>query len=376
MKTLYEPKPKDTGFALSGTVLINVILSLGISVVLSVIAIVMVESGQYMNTQEAANDLRTNLGINWFIQILLHFLILAGGLIYLVIRKADIGREMGYKKFMSGKDLVLTILYTFSYIVIMLPINSIYISLLQALGYDVNTAVVSFPMFGSIAGIILAYFAIACLPPLSEELMFRGLAINGLKSLGKWPAVLLSSLCFAFMHMNPVQYLNAFCGGIVMGLVYWKTKSIWAGAIVHFINNAVSVTESLLIEVNQITDQVLNAFLANNLWVGLLFLLLILLSIVGIVLCTLYFAREKGKPNSAAPNPMYGGQLTAQTMSQGTMSNFYFYGGSYYNPNLQAGPAGSMFQEQKRRRNRDLLIGLAFAAPGIVVCLLMTIFSF
>ena len=399
----FQPKPIDAGFALSGTVLINVILSLGVTLVLAFMAVFMALGGQYGSPDEAVAALENDMGIQWFLQILLHFCILAGGLIYLVIRRADIGKEMGYKRFMSWKDLLMTVAYTFSYILIMLPVNAVYIALLEAMGMDLSSSASSSPMFASVAGIILGYFAIACIPPFSEELMFRGLAVNGLKKLGKWPAVLLSALCFAFMHMNPVQYLNAFCGGIVMGLVYWKTKSIWSSAIVHFINNAVSVTESVLIEVNQVTDQMLNSFLEQHAWVAVVFLLLILSALAGIVLCTLYFGRERRpilriraegqvQPGQAPPLPMNGmrefgtaAPVLPETVAQPVYGNPT--GGAPCSPVMPPyapygmyawglSPAQWAAQQERARNKRDLLIGFAVAVPGIVVCLLMTLGSF
>ena len=171
----------------------------------------------------------------------------------------------------------------------------------------------------------------------------------------------------------------------------------------HFINNAVSVTESVLIEVNQVTDQMLNSFLEQHAWVAVVFLLLILSALAGIVLCTLYFGRERRpilriraegqvQPGQAPPLPMNGmrefgtaAPVRPETVAQPVYGNPT--GGAPCSPVMPPyapygmyawglSPAQWAAQQERARNKRDLLIGFAVAVPGIVVCLLMTLGSF
>ncbi len=73
-----------------------------------------------------------------------------------------------------------------------------------------------------------------------EELVFRGYVLNNLMdSMGKWPALLISSFLFAFLHnANPgfswLPALNIFIAGILLGLNYIYTKNCWFGILLHF----------------------------------------------------------------------------------------------------------------------------------------------
>ena len=53
-------------------------------------------------------------------------------------------------------------------------------------------------------------------------------------------AWLVSSLFFGILHGQPVQVVNAFVVGLVLGYVYIATDSLWAAMILHALNNAVA----------------------------------------------------------------------------------------------------------------------------------------
>lgn len=74
--------------------------------------------------------------------------------------------------------------------------------------------------------------------PLLEELFCRGIILRGLlKHLTPVKAILWSAAIFGVIHMNPWQAIPAFLIGIMMGWIYWKTRSLWATIFFHFINN-------------------------------------------------------------------------------------------------------------------------------------------
>ncbi|MDR2090256.1 MAG: CPBP family intramembrane metalloprotease [Clostridiales bacterium] len=87
--------------------------------------------------------------------------------------------------------------------------------------------------------LILDLFLVAALPAVFEELTFRGILLGAYKDNPK-TGVLLSAFLFALMHMNIQQFLYAFVGGIVMGYVVIKTRSIVSSMIIHFCINAFS----------------------------------------------------------------------------------------------------------------------------------------
>ncbi len=97
--------------------------------------------------------------------------------------------------------------------------------------------------------VILLVFSSAIIPAFSEELLFRGVILSNLKPYGKGMAVIVSALLFGLMHMNAAQLLYATAAGIVLGLVYVKTNSLWLCVLIHFCNNFFSILENYMYEI-------------------------------------------------------------------------------------------------------------------------------
>jgi uncharacterized protein len=85
---------------------------------------------------------------------------------------------------------------------------------------------------------ILAFVTIVVLAPLLAELLFRGIILDGyLKNYSPVNSILISAFLFALIHGNLAQGIGAFVMGIVMGLLYWRTKSLLLCIALHFTNN-------------------------------------------------------------------------------------------------------------------------------------------
>lgn len=74
--------------------------------------------------------------------------------------------------------------------------------------------------------------------PIIEEILFRGIILNGLlKKYSPAKAILFSSLLFSIFHGNLPQMFNALAFGILLGFIYIKTKSLYAVTFSHIIAN-------------------------------------------------------------------------------------------------------------------------------------------
>ncbi|MBT2620206.1 type II CAAX endopeptidase family protein [Chryseobacterium sp. ISL-6] len=82
--------------------------------------------------------------------------------------------------------------------------------------------------------------------PIFEEIIFRGIIQKGLinKGVKPWKAIVYASIIFGLVHGNPWQLVGAVLLGCVLGLVYFKTKSLLLPMLLHGFNNLCS---SLLI---------------------------------------------------------------------------------------------------------------------------------
>ncbi|WP_312078571.1 CPBP family intramembrane glutamic endopeptidase [Chryseobacterium sp.] len=78
--------------------------------------------------------------------------------------------------------------------------------------------------------------------PIFEEIIFRGIMLKGMTNNGvePWKAILLSSILFGLIHGNPWQFVGATLLGCVLGLVYYKTKSLLLPMLLHGFNNLCS----------------------------------------------------------------------------------------------------------------------------------------
>lgn len=78
--------------------------------------------------------------------------------------------------------------------------------------------------------------------PVFEEIVFRGIIQKGLINKGMKPfaAIFLSSVIFGLVHGNPWQLVGAVLLGGVLGLVYYKTKSLLLPILLHAFNNLCS----------------------------------------------------------------------------------------------------------------------------------------
>ena len=80
------------------------------------------------------------------------------------------------------------------------------------------------------------YFVIAA--PLFEELIFRGIMLDGLlKRIKPAIAILVSSLLFGVVHLNAPQFITGTVMGCFLGWVYMRSGSVGACILIHMAAN-------------------------------------------------------------------------------------------------------------------------------------------
>lgn len=103
--------------------------------------------------------------------------------------------------------------------------------------------------YGSTSGTaenIIYFIAIAVVPPIIEEFLFRGAILGSLRKHGDALAIVVSAVMFGFAHSNFIQTPVTFLTGLVLAYLTVKTNSLIPAIIVHFVNNGSSVAFSLL----------------------------------------------------------------------------------------------------------------------------------
>lgn len=85
---------------------------------------------------------------------------------------------------------------------------------------------------------VLHFINICILAPLWEELFFRGVLLRRFTI--KWSpqkSIIVSSILFGLIHLNPLTIVFAFALGCVLGYAYLKTKSIVVPIVLHSFSN-------------------------------------------------------------------------------------------------------------------------------------------
>lgn len=92
----------------------------------------------------------------------------------------------------------------------------------------------------TIINTIVISIQVIIIGPVIEELIFRKILLGKLlEKFSNRPikAIVYSALIFGIVHLNIIQGVAAFGGGIILGLIYYYTKSIKATIFAHILNN-------------------------------------------------------------------------------------------------------------------------------------------
>lgn len=92
----------------------------------------------------------------------------------------------------------------------------------------------------TIINTIVITIQVIIIGPVIEELIFRKILLGKLlEKFSNRPikAIVYSALIFGIVHLNIIQGVAAFGGGIILGLIYYYTNSIKATIFAHILNN-------------------------------------------------------------------------------------------------------------------------------------------
>lgn len=85
---------------------------------------------------------------------------------------------------------------------------------------------------------LLAILAVGIFAPIAEEILFRGAIFNLIKdNIGKYAALIISSILFALIHLNIYQASYTIFIGLFLGIILMKTGSLWLAIIFHIVYN-------------------------------------------------------------------------------------------------------------------------------------------
>jgi membrane protease YdiL (CAAX protease family) len=98
---------------------------------------------------------------------------------------------------------------------------------------------------GSPTEYLLSLLVMAIAPAIFEETFFRGGMQNLLQRItnNPWIAIGVTSIVFSAIHFSFYGFIPRLALGIVLGMIFYYTGSLWLSIFGHFFNNALVVTQ-------------------------------------------------------------------------------------------------------------------------------------
>ena len=93
------------------------------------------------------------------------------------------------------------------------------------------------------ADLVVNLLLIALLAALVEEFLFRGVLQRLLIAWSKnaWVGIIAASVIFSAIHLQFFGFFPRLTLGILMGVLYYSSGSLWTSILFHFLNNAFAV---------------------------------------------------------------------------------------------------------------------------------------
>ncbi|MDR3263498.1 MAG: CPBP family intramembrane metalloprotease [Clostridiales bacterium] len=171
---------------------------------------------------------------------LTQLLMFGGAFFYLaVLRKVNVFNlfRMGFGKLSLVKVLLLFAIAVGA-ILLFAPLAELFVGALMKLGYQPIIEEAESFTWG---GLVIAIAAMCILPAFNEEILFRGILMNGARRKGAYFAIVYTAFIFMIFHGNPQQTVHQFFLGLIFGYLAVTTGSIIFGVILHFFNNLIAV---------------------------------------------------------------------------------------------------------------------------------------
>lgn len=197
----------------------------------------------------------TSLNSLRFIQICSQiFTFVLPPILYAMLVKERPFKSLGFKK-----STILWLILGVAMMYTILPLNSIFTEwnanikfpeslasfekLMQDLQENATEIMMRFINVDTIGGLILNLFMIAGLAALGEELLFRSVIQTSLIRICKNAhiGIFIASAIFSLFHMEFYGLLPRLVLGLLMGYMYYYSRSIWIPMAMHFANNGTIV---------------------------------------------------------------------------------------------------------------------------------------
>ena len=216
-------------------------------------------------------------------------------------------KERPFKSLGFSKSTILWMILGVAMMYTILPLNSIFTEwnanikfpeslasfekLMQDLQERATEVMAKFVNVDTIGGLIINLFMIAGLAALGEELLFRSVIQTSLIKICKnaHVGIFIASAIFSLFHMEFYGLLPRLVLGLLMGYMYYYSRSIWIPMAMHFANNGTIVFLYYLNNIGAINIDV-ESFGETNIFV----LILSIIAMVALFWFTVKLNKKEG----------------------------------------------------------------------------------
>lgn len=206
---------------------------LGLALV-AMVALLLFYAGSYLQARDIVGGLAIS---QWF-------LILAPVLFVLWYARIDLRKALNLH-WPGIAPLIGAAILALGWIVVIIHISAMHQRILpmpEELANEMERMLTAGVEGWGLFGVILVF---AVSPAICEEALFRGALLSSFRNrMPAWASIVLIGVLFGLIHMSIYRFLPLALSGIVITYAAWRTRSIYAGAVMHFTNNGMSVVIS------------------------------------------------------------------------------------------------------------------------------------
>ena len=185
-----------------------------------------------------------------------YIFILAPNLIYLKLRGYSLRNVLGLNPITIRQSIQIILIMVFAYPMAVF-LNYIVLVMVNSVSPAMPIGV---PAPANLIEYLIGLLVIAVTPGICEEVMFRGTMQAAYTRMGERKAILISSILFGMFHFNLLNLLGPLFLGIVLGIIRFKTNSLYGSILGHTINNGIALTLGFLLagfteNIQEITEQ-------------------------------------------------------------------------------------------------------------------------
>ncbi len=166
--------------------------------------------------------------------------------------------HLGFQSAVSYKQLFYIVLILFGGILLggalgslneKIPLPATWYAKAKLLEDEYKASMLSMANMKNVWDYLLALIVMAIAPAFFEEILFRGafqqLFIGWTRNI--WAGVIITSILFSAFHFSFFGFLPRVALGIILGLVFAYSRNLWLSILLHFLNNALVVTQLFLL---------------------------------------------------------------------------------------------------------------------------------